>query len=164
MKRIIKLAVFSMLACLFFSCDKEEGYQGEYVSDLPLRIHINLVNERGESYVEGKMVEKKFPNLKVIDQGKEYYFNKKTEEGYWNFGYTEYESPEDLSKVETISYNPGKRRQDKSFMIDWGNGDVDVVTYATYEDYVENSIKSVWVNGKEQQIIPFCYVLITIVK
>lgn len=164
MKKIINLAVFTIMAFVLFSCNKEEGYPPEYITDMPLRIHINLVNEKGESYVEGKMVEEKFPNLKIVNQGKEYYFNKKTEEGYLNFAYTEYESPVDLSKVKTISYNPGKRHKDKSFKIDWGNGDVDVVTYATYDEFYQNSIKSVWVNGKEKQIIPFCYVLITIVK
>ena len=77
MKKIINLAVFTIMAFVLFSCNKEEGYPPEYITDMPLRIHINLVNEKGESYVEGKMVEEKFPNLKIVNQGKEYYFNKK---------------------------------------------------------------------------------------
>lgn len=142
----IKLKVFILLSLsmIFMSCDDSEPKVPEG-GIVPFAFKIEVVDGSGNNYVADGTLLEKYPNPKVLFNGKEYavvlleHFINGAKRDRYNF----------IIEKEKLTFGLFIDERDSKFEIVWSEGDRDVVAFKTDEG---NRLTSMSLNGKSLEL------------
>lgn len=142
----IKLKVFILLSLsmIFMSCDDSEPKVPEG-GIVPFAFEIEVVDGSGNNYVADGTLLEKYPNPKVLFNGKEYavvlleHFINGAKRDRYNF----------IIEKEKLTFGLFIDERDSKFEIVWSEGDRDVVAFKTDEG---NRLTTLSLNGKPLEL------------
>ena len=142
----IKLKVFILLSLsmIFMSCDDSEPKVPEG-GIVPFAFEIEVVDGSGNNYVADGTLLEKYPNPKVLFNGREYavvlleHFINGAKRDRYNF----------IIEKEKLTFGLFIDERDSKFEIVWSEGDRDVVAFKTDEG---NRLTTLSLNGKPLEL------------
>lgn len=136
----LKVFIILSLSMIFMSCDDNEPIVPEG-GIVPFAFEIEVVDASGGNYVADGTLLEKYPNPKVLFNGKEYafilleHFINGTKRDRYNF----------IVDKEYLTFGLFIDERDSKFEIVWSEGDRDVVAFKTDE---VNRLTTLSLNGK----------------
>ncbi len=144
MKKIFRLLAMLLLSLGWISCSENEPVLPDG-GIVPFAFEIEVVDGSGNNYVADGTLLEKYPNPKVLFNGKEYavilleHFVNGAKHDRYNF----------VLEKQKLTFGLFIDERDSKFEIVWSEGDRDVVAFKTDEG---NRLTSLSLNGKTLEL------------